>query len=86
MSPLVFRLHGIRFHFFANEGVPREPMHVHASRGRDEAKIWLYPTVSIAGSRGYDRRELAMLVSVVRERRSEIERAWNEFFGQDPEI
>jgi hypothetical protein len=84
MSPLVFRLQGIKFHFFANEGTPREPVHIHASRGRDEAKIWLHPTVSIAKSRGYDRRELAMLVSIVRERSSEIERAWYEFFSQNP--
>ena len=27
---VVFRFNGIRFHFFSNEGDPREPLHIHA--------------------------------------------------------
>lgn len=30
--PVVFRWNGHRFHFFANEGDPREPSHIHVSR------------------------------------------------------
>lgn len=36
--PVVFRHQGIRFHFFSNEGIPREPIHIHASRSDAEAK------------------------------------------------
>ncbi len=37
--PVVFRAAGIRFHFFSNEGDPREPVHIHARRADAEAKI-----------------------------------------------
>jgi hypothetical protein len=29
MSPVVFRHRGYRFQFYANEGNPREPTHIH---------------------------------------------------------
>jgi len=29
--PLVFRWKGYRFHFFSNEGDPREPVHIHVT-------------------------------------------------------
>lgn len=82
--PTIFRVNGIQFHFFANEGNPREPVHVHAERADAEAKLWLYPEVSVAKNFGYNSRELAELVWIVRLRRGEIERAWNEFFSQNP--
>jgi hypothetical protein len=46
--PVIFREGGFRFFFYSNEGDPREPMHVHVMRDRDEAKFWLYPTPHIA--------------------------------------
>lgn len=53
--PTVFRFNGIRFHFFANEGIPREPIYI---------------------------SEQTVLLRIVPQRRTEIERAWNEFFSQ----
>ena len=41
--PVVFRFNGIRFHFFSNEGDPREPLHIHAQRAECLAKVWLRP-------------------------------------------
>ena len=79
--PLVFRYRNVRFHFFSNEGAPREPVHVHAESSDGEAKFWLYPEVRVARSVGYSRRRLSELVRVVGQRRAEIERAWNEHFG-----
>lgn len=38
--PVVFRWNGYRFHFFANEGDPREPVHIHISRAGATAKFW----------------------------------------------
>jgi len=81
VSPDVFRYEGIKFHFYANEGTPREPVHIHASRPGCSAKIWLYPDVSIAKQKGYSERELTTILRVVRQRRAQFERAWNEFFG-----
>ena len=40
--PKVFEWNGYRFHFFADEGDPREPMHIHVRKGRDNAKFWLF--------------------------------------------
>ena len=79
--PVVFRYRGIRFHFFSNEGNPREPLHIHADRSDAEAKLWLSPDVRIASNTGFDRRELMELMRVVEAHRDEIERAWNEHFS-----
>ena len=79
--PLVFRHRNVRFHFFSNEGAPREPVHIHAESSDGAAKFWLYPEVRVARSAGYTRRRLSELARLVGERRDEIERAWNEHFG-----
>lgn len=39
--PKVFEWNGYRFHFFSNEGDPREPAHIHVRKGRNTAKFWL---------------------------------------------
>ena len=36
--PKVFSWNCYRFHFFANEGDPREPPHVHVTKDKDTAK------------------------------------------------
>lgn len=79
--PVVFRYNGVRFFFFSNEGNPSEPIHVHAERGDAEAKFWLRPEVSVAESRGFDRRILAELAAVVLANRVMIEERWHEYFG-----
>jgi Domain of unknown function (DUF4160) len=79
--PAVFRYKGIRFHFFSNEGSPREPMHVHADAPDAEAKFWLHPRVRVAESVGFSRQALLELIKVVEEHREEIEKAWHEHFG-----
>ena len=79
--PLVFRDRGYRFHFYSDEGDPREPMHVHVRKDRDNAKFWLWPEVNLAYNRGFSRFELRALSVTVEQRRSEIERAWNEHFA-----
>jgi hypothetical protein len=48
--PVVFRHEGLRYFFFSNEGVPREPRHVHVRGGGREAKIWLEPEIFIQES------------------------------------
>ena len=79
--PVVFRHRHVRFHFFSNEGAPREPVHIHAESSDGEAKFWLYPEVRVARSAGYSRRQLLGLAQLVGQRRDQIERAWNEHFG-----
>lgn len=79
--PKVFSWNGYRFHFYSNEGDPREPVHVHVEKGDADAKFWLFPEVEVAYNRGYSARTLRLLQQVVAERRSEIESAWNEYFS-----
>ena len=65
MSPVVFRYRNFRFQFYANEGTPREPVHIHVVAPGCDAKFWLWPDVSMAYNVGYDQRTLAMLARIV---------------------
>ena len=78
--PVVLRYRGFRFFFYSNEGSPREPVHVHVVGAGGEAKYWLHPLVSLAGSDGFDARTLRELQGVVEQNAELIERAWNEYF------
>lgn len=79
--PAVFRHEGYRFHFYSDEGDPREPAHVHVRKGRDNAKFLLYPEVTVAYNRGFPSRVQTELIRVIEARRDEIERAWNDHFS-----
>ena len=79
--PNVFHWSGLRFHFYANEGEPREPVHVHVSGPGVTAKFWLSPEIELAYNRGHSARTVKRVQEVIAERRSEIEDAWNEFFA-----
>mgnify|MGYP003589919743 CR=1 FL=1 len=79
--PVVFREAGYRFHFFSNEGDPREPAHVHVTKDGADAKVWLYPLVEFAYNRGFVARTQRWILSVVEARRDEIEEVWNDHFA-----
>jgi hypothetical protein len=79
--PVVFRDRGFRFFFYSNEGLPREPIHIHVEKSDVEAKFWLNPMVHVAYNDGYDARTLRELLLMIEANREKIERAWNEFFG-----
>jgi uncharacterized protein DUF4160 len=81
--PVVFRHLGIRFYFFSNEGNPREPLHVHASRPDADAKLWLTPDIRVAESVGFSRKDQADLVRIIEARRDDIMGAWHDHFGDD---
>jgi len=78
--PKVFDWEGYRFHFFSDEGDPREPMHIHVRKGGDNAKFWLRPEVALAYNRGFPSHVLRLLVAVIEQRRDLIESVWHEFF------
>jgi hypothetical protein len=80
--PKVFVWKNYRFHFFSNEGDPREPVHVHVTvRAGSTAKFWIRPEVSVASNKGFSAKVLSQLILVIEERSDEIERAWHEHFG-----
>ena len=79
--PVVFRDRGRRFHFYSDEGNPREPAHIHVAEAGKEAKFWLRPNVRLARNIGYTERDLRDLAKIVEANRDLIEQSWNDFFG-----
>ena len=79
--PVVFRDSGLRYYFFSNEGLPREPHHIHVKGGGRDAKIWLEPGITVADSYGFNSAELARILHIVFERRHLILKAWHDHFG-----
>ncbi len=79
--PTVFRYEGFKFHFYSNEGTPREPVHIHIERDDIEAKFWLYPSICVAYNDGYSTRTLRELMEVVEANKDRILRSWNGHFG-----
>lgn len=79
--PVVLRIDGLRFLFYSNEGSPREPPHVHVLQGRDEAKLWLHPEVTLAYNDGFSARVLNKIQNLVEENREMLESAWHEYFA-----
>ena len=78
--PVVFREGAFHVFFYSNEGIPREPMHVHVREGNAEAKVWLKPEVAIAESRRFNAKRLREILDLVSRRHYEIEEAWNGHF------
>lgn len=79
--PTMLRVEGFRFFFYANEGDPREPPHVHVRRAGSEAKFWLGPKVGLAKSVGFDARTLRRLADIVADNKALFEREWHGYFG-----
>ena len=79
--PIVFRESGLRYYFFSNEGLPREPMHIHVKARGCDAKIWIEPEVALAESYGFKARELSGILRTVTNNRERIQRAWHDHFG-----
>lgn len=78
--PVVFRHDGLRYFFFSNEGVPREPRHVHVRGGSNNAKVWLEPDVVLEDSYGFSPRELSNILRIVAQHRDVLLRAWDDYF------
>ena len=80
--PAVFRHKGFRYGFYSNEGDPREPPHVHVSKGNADAKFWLLPEIEVAYNRGHPRAVLRELTEIVTSRQKLLLEAWDEFFSE----
>ena len=78
MSPTVFSHGPYRFFFFSREE-PRP--HVHVTCADGEAKFWITPKVALAVNKGLTKKQVNELERIVKERRDEIHKAWQEHFG-----
>ncbi|MFB1490758.1 MULTISPECIES: DUF4160 domain-containing protein [unclassified Thiocapsa] len=79
--PVILRADGLGFFFYANEGNPREPAHVHVRSAGIEAKFWLVPDVQLVRNDGFDASSLRRIEKQVRQHRETFLRAWNEYFA-----
>ncbi len=59
-----------------------EPLHIHVEKDDLEAKFWLKPQVSVAYNSGFSARTLRELLEMIESSTEQIERAWNDFFGE----
>lgn len=78
--PVVLRDKAYRFFFYAHEGNPREPVHIHVRSGTSEAKFWLHPFVAIAYNHGVPPRDMRAIIAVIQRERAVLERAWHDYF------
>jgi hypothetical protein len=76
--PTVLREGPYRLFIYSNEG--DEPPHVHVRAGGSVAKFCLEP-VGYARSRRFAAHELTQVQLLVQEHRTELLRAWNDYFG-----
>lgn len=76
--PTVLRVGPYRFFFYAGDRA--EPIHVHVERDQFVAKFWVKP-VRLSKSGGFNRSELLEVQKIVKQHQEELERKWNEYFG-----
>lgn len=78
MSPTVFRKRNFRFFFFSRED---ERIHIHVVSPEGEAKFWIEPEIEIAGSTGFNKTQLRLLIDIIKEHEYEIRDNWKRHFG-----
>jgi uncharacterized protein DUF4160 len=76
--PIVLRLKGYRFGFYASDA--NEPPHVHVKKDRKHAKFWLLGAVESEFSDRFRPHELNEVRKIVEDHRTELLEAWREFF------
>lgn len=77
--PTVLFLHGYRFYFFVNE---HEPIHIHVSRGQNDARIILVPIIQLSYNHGFKKNELRQIIDIIIENYETIIKSWHETFNQ----
>jgi hypothetical protein len=55
-------------------------MHVHVYATDGEAKIWLEPTVELAKSYRFSKRDVTAILKIVVENQDALRNAWRDFF------
>lgn len=76
--PTLLIWNGHKFRFYALD--MDEPPHVHIVKDGKSLKVWLLD-LAVAQNKGYNERDVARLMAVVAQRRSEWIGVWNDFFG-----
>ena len=87
--PQVFRIGRYWVYFWANEGNPLEPVHVHVAEGSATAnatKVWITRAGKCLLCNNNSRipeRTLKNILEIIEARSAEVIQKWHEFFGED---
>jgi hypothetical protein len=76
--PTLLRWKGYRFFFYSADGW--EPAHIHVTKDRNEAKIWL-ENVTLAVNIGFSAKELNELIKKTRDEREPFLKVWHDHFA-----
>lgn len=85
--PRVFRIGSYWIYFWANEGKPNEPIHVHVSEGNpseNATKIWITASGKCLLSHNNSNipsKTLRNIMRIIEARSNEVIQKWVSFFG-----
>ena len=85
--PQVFKIWGYTVYFWANEGKPTEPLHVHISKGvptENGTKIWITSTGKCICPKKTSIPQITLnrIIKVIEARSEYIKQKWLEQFGE----
>ena len=86
--PQIFKIGSYWVYFWANEGDPKEPIHVHVAEGRpteNATKIWISQSgkcLLCNNNSQIPERMLRNIMRVIEARSDEIIKKWYEFNGE----
>ena len=79
--PELFRMFGLKFHFWSRE---HEPIHVHVENADGEAKYDISPeAVRLNENYGIKPKDLKLAESILEENKDLIIFKWKKYFGKD---
>ena len=87
--PQIFRIGTYIIHFWSNEGIPLEPIHVHISKGKPSAystKVWIYKNGECVVDENDKTKipsfQLKYILQLIEKNKDDIEEMWIERFGE----
>jgi len=79
MSPTFRKEKGYHFYTFSNE---EDRMHVHVSKDKKGAKIWLEPKIEIAKNSGFSEKELNSIIKIITTNETEFKEKYRKHIGK----
>ena len=86
--PHIFRVGAFLVYFWANEGKPLEPIHVHVSEGipsENATKVWLTKTgkcLLCNNNSKVPQKTLKNIMEIIEARNQDVIKKWFDFFGE----
>jgi len=74
--PTIFEIFGLRFFFFSED---HKPIHVHVTKGDDDAKIAIEPKVELIYNHGLKAQDVKRALKLARMYKDDIIKVWNKY-------